>query len=183
MDIITNIIKTEGGYVNHPNDRGGPTKYGITLKTYKEYTKNYFATEEDIKNLNKEKAYEIYEQMYLIDTKIINLTNGILREIALDMAVNFGPSTAIKIIQETINRIGEDSLVEDGILGPNTEKIVNKTFEYMGRYFINLICDVREEKYRNIVKRNPSQQVFLKGWINRTDLFRTKLPLIKGMEY
>ena len=35
--IIKEIIRREGGYVNHPNDRGGPTKYGVTHKTLSRY--------------------------------------------------------------------------------------------------------------------------------------------------
>ena len=31
--IIDGLIVAEGGYVDHPADRGGPTKYGITRKT------------------------------------------------------------------------------------------------------------------------------------------------------
>ena len=31
--MITDVIRREGGYVNHPADKGGPTKYGITHKT------------------------------------------------------------------------------------------------------------------------------------------------------
>ena len=29
------ILSWEGGYVNHPNDKGGATKYGVTLDQWK----------------------------------------------------------------------------------------------------------------------------------------------------
>ncbi len=29
-ELIEALIEREGGYSNHPSDRGGPTKYGIT---------------------------------------------------------------------------------------------------------------------------------------------------------
>ena len=36
-DLISDIIRREGGYVNHPDDRGGPTNYGITQATLSEW--------------------------------------------------------------------------------------------------------------------------------------------------
>lgn len=48
-------LKWEGGYVNHPNDPGGETKWGIA--------KRYHPTE-DIKNMTPERAAEIYANEY-----------------------------------------------------------------------------------------------------------------------
>ena len=62
-EIIEGIIHKEGGYVNHPNDRGGPTKYGVTQKTLSRYY-GYQASIEDVKNLDKSVAYDIYERYY-----------------------------------------------------------------------------------------------------------------------
>ena len=59
--IIKEIIRREGGYVNHPNDRGGPTKYGVTHKTLSRYLKRE-ASIEDVKHMTEETAYEIYER-------------------------------------------------------------------------------------------------------------------------
>ena len=32
-EITAEIVKREGGYVNDPDDPGGPTKYGVTIHT------------------------------------------------------------------------------------------------------------------------------------------------------
>ena len=32
-DIAAEIVAREGGYVNDPDDPGGPTKYGVTIHT------------------------------------------------------------------------------------------------------------------------------------------------------
>ena len=36
MAYVQRMIALESGYVDHPNDKGGPTKYGITLKVARE---------------------------------------------------------------------------------------------------------------------------------------------------
>lgn len=175
MKIIWDIIKTEGGYVNHPNDRGGPTKYGITQRTYSNHLKRD-VTIEEVKNITKELAYKIYETNYLIKPKIDKLQNNFLTALVLDMAVNHGSVKAIIILQQTINKVNLFNITADGIIGPNTLKAVNTTYEYIGRYFTNLICNRREEIYINIVNNNESQRVFLKGWLKRARSFKTELP-------
>ncbi len=35
--IIEGILGKEGGYVNNPNDKGGPTRWGITQTTARAY--------------------------------------------------------------------------------------------------------------------------------------------------
>ena len=58
-DLIAEIIEIEGGYVNHPADRGGPTKYGITEKVARA-----FGYQGDMRDLPKSKAFEIYDKNY-----------------------------------------------------------------------------------------------------------------------
>lgn len=48
-------VKESGGYVNHPNDPGGETKWGIAKKSH---------PDEDIKNMPLERALEIYRKDY-----------------------------------------------------------------------------------------------------------------------
>ena len=115
MKTIDDLIEREGGYVNHPNDRGGPTKYGITQNTAREH--NYFGSMID---LPKELAERIYLESYYIGTKIHLLTLPPLREELLDSAVLHGPSQAIKWLQTAVNKLSDASLTVDGILGYNS---------------------------------------------------------------
>ncbi|MHC9348171.1 glycosyl hydrolase 108 family protein, partial [Clostridium perfringens] len=62
MDIDTlldELIAREGGYVDHPADRGGPTNMGITLGVARA---NGFAG--DMRRLPPATARTIYRQLY-----------------------------------------------------------------------------------------------------------------------
>lgn len=60
---IPRILKHEGGYVNHPNDPGGPTNKGITLATFRRYLKRN-GTIDDLKALTTEQATAVYKAQY-----------------------------------------------------------------------------------------------------------------------
>ena len=69
MDIIGEIIKREGGFVDHPSDRGGPTKFGITLRTLRAW-RGQPVTREDVRTLTKAEARQIYAERYIQSPKI-----------------------------------------------------------------------------------------------------------------
>jgi lysozyme family protein len=173
-DPIGVILKHEGGYVNHPNDKGGPTNYGITQDTLSRWLGRP-ASIEDVKNLTKEEAREIYETRYLTGPRIHTLPDP-PQTLVLDMAVNHGPRTAIKMVQRVVNMAdvhGEGGPIDvDGIVGPQTRRAVKTTQEKMGNYFQNAIVEERIGFFKRIVARNPSQEVFLRGWLNRAESFR-----------
>lgn len=175
MKIIWDIIETEGGYVNHPADKGGPTKYGITQRTYSEYVGREVSINE-VRNLSKEMAFDIYQSRYLIKPRITMIQNEFLKYLMLDMSVHHGPVRSIRMTQQVVNSTELFSLNADGILGPISENAINTTYDYMGRYFTNIISHKRADFMRSIVDNNPSQKVFLKGWLNRANSFLTKLP-------
>jgi lysozyme family protein len=169
-EIIDGIIKREGGYVNHPNDRGGPTKYGITQKTFSVYL-GYQATIEDVKNLTVEVAYDIYERDYYRGPGIDKLPND-LQSVVTDASVLYGPRRAIKFLQSIVNEAGFGVISVDGALGPNTNRSVTNAYNAMGDFFINAYVEERIMFCERIVANNPSQSVFLKGWTNRANKFR-----------
>jgi lysozyme family protein len=92
-EIIEEIIRKEGGYINHPNDRGGPTKFGVTQKTLSNYLGRP-ASIEDVKNMTVETASEIYERNYYKAPSIDTIPQK-LQPIVTDASVLYGPKRAI----------------------------------------------------------------------------------------
>ncbi len=169
-DPIGIILKHEGGYVNHKNDRGGPTNFGVTQRVYSKWLGRP-ATIEDVKAMTEETAREIYETQYLTGPRI-HLLPDPPQTLVLDMAINHGPRRAVKLLQRTVNVAGFGTISVDGILGPGTRRHVGKAVDAMGDYFQDAIVEERIKFFHRIVERNESQRVFLRGWLRRANSFR-----------
>jgi lysozyme family protein len=93
--ILARILQEEGGWVDHPLDRGGPTHRGITLRTLSEWRKSP-QTVEDLKALGEEETKEIYRWRYL------EPFNGVPPEVlsqAADIGVLHGVGTAKRMVE------------------------------------------------------------------------------------
>jgi len=166
--IIYHTIKNfEGGYVNNPHDKGGPTNFGITQHVYDTYFK-VNSSINDIKNMDISKAIEIYNAQYFKQNKIEVIYPEELWHFVFDCYVQHGSKATGKIIQRSLNSLGE-SLVVDGDIGNKTiEKISCYSSEDMLKYMI----EWRIWLYKQIIKLNPSQKVFEKGWMSRVNWFK-----------
>ena len=102
------LLGHEGGFVDHRADPGGATKYGITQRSY---------PGEDIRNLTKERAKEIYLRDFWGPAGCDSVPEAVKLQL-FDMAVNSGVRGAIKTLQKAV---GE---TQDGILGPLTLQAV-----------------------------------------------------------
>lgn len=169
-ETINDILRREGGYVNHPADRGGPTKYGVTQATLSRYL-GWAATEQEVQNMDQEIARDIYERNYYYGPRIDKLPEAI-QPFIFDCAVNHGPRRAIKFVQSVCNQAGfTPALSIDGAMGPNTRKAAEQAYNRMGAIFLEALLEERRNFYRVIVDHNPSQKVFLEGWLNRVAEF------------
>lgn len=164
------IIKLEGGYVNHPNDTGGPTKYGITQQTLTNHIGRR-AEIEDVKAMQIQTAIDIIYQKYFLKPNVDRLPNS-LQPLMLDMAVNHGPSRAIKILQKELHYQGYNPGVIDGLIGKKTINSTENACDKLGWTFINYVIDQRVRFYKYLVEKNQDQIAFLDGWMNRTDHYR-----------
>ena len=157
-DTITDVLKAEGWdkYTNRPNDRGGPTKWGITLKAWSEYI-GRDCTEYDIKAITERQAREFYEEEYIRAPRF-NLLPEPICSMVVDCGVNHGPRAASKWVQRAVGA------KQDGVIGPKTvEAVVDSN--YLTTYL--KICAFRIKLYGRIVRRDPSQAANIAGWNNR----------------
>ncbi len=160
-----------GSYVDHPNDKGGATKYGISLafaKTVKDLNLmdkdgNRIITKEDIKKLTFDDAVQIYKKYFWDKFGLDEVEDNQKAFLVFDASVNHGSKGAAKIIQKSLNKIGYNLLV-DGVYGPKTKAAL---IEADSQEFIQSFQETRTQYYEAIVRANPSQRVFLNGWLNR----------------
>lgn len=94
------LISSEGGYVNHPNDPGGETKFGISKRAYPDV---------DIASLTVENAKAIYRRDFW---DVLGDIDPALKFQIFDFAVNSGIQTAIRKLQAAIG------VADDGHWGP-----------------------------------------------------------------
>jgi len=160
--LIKRVLKREGGYVNHPADRGGPTNFGITQKTLSAWLGRP-ATIQEVKSLTVATAIEIYAQLYYSKPRINKLPTQI-QEFIFDSSVNHGPKRAVRFVQKICNLCRFGPLVVDGIVGPKTIRAAFAAQEEMGVWFLAALLEER---------RQFSQEVFRAGWLNRVDEFDT----------
>lgn len=151
------VLKREGGYVNHKNDRGGATNHGIIQANYTQWLTKHGEPWADVKGLDADTASQIYREDYWLPAKC-ELLPAAIREIHFDSAVNHGVSRAAKLLQEAAEA------EPDGVIG-------GKTLALIGEMNVRLLkARYMNERYRfygKIIARDKSQLIFIAGWMNR----------------
>lgn len=165
-DYLKVILEHEGGYVNHPNDPGGETNYGISLRFLKgikledgDIDNDNDIDIDDIQSLTLSDVENIYMLYFWLPLNLGGLTNEMLKLHIFDHGVNAGVATAAKMIQRLIG------LKDDGLIGPMTCKAINQSKEPL----VDLYKQERIKYYDRIIEKNPKLSVFRNGWINRVN--------------
>ena len=148
------VLKSEGGFVNHPSDPGGMTNLGVTKRVWEEYT-GHEADEKTMRGLTPEKVAPLYEQRYWRPTYCEVLPRG-LDLLIFSMGINAGTGRCVKLLQSSIG------CVADGVIGPRTMELIKSAnvADLIRKY-----SEARREYYRSL-KNFP---VFGKGWLARVD--------------
>ena len=166
-DAVKSTLEHEGGYSNHPDDKGGPTNYGITQGVA---IRHGFG---DVKYLSVSDAEFIYKTDYWDALCCGEFYDTALAEIVFDQAVNVGVSAAIKRLQSAYNSgLPETPLIRDGVMGPKTLRAINR--DPTKQLIIQFVA-LTYLYYANIVVRKPSQAAFLMGWLKRANTYLERL--------
>lgn len=177
--VFGRILKVEGGYANDKFDRGGATKYGISLRFlainglldldkdgYADFDLNRDGRVDamDVQLLTPANAEAIYLRVFYIESGFWSLPAPF--DAALfDFGVNAGTGTAVKALQRALNAFNAPPVKVDGVLGPNTRGALKERLAQgpvLARY--------REQAaahYRAIIANDNTQKRFEKGWLLR----------------
>ncbi len=146
---VSHVLAAEGGLVNHPQDPGGVTKFGISQRSYPDL---------DIRALTRDAAQALYQRDYWMPIQGDDLPAG-LDLVMLDHAVNAGPARAIRLLQHLVG------VPADGLLGPVTLAGVARADpqDLIARY-----SELRLDFYRDL----PTWKHFGAGWTRRVQRAR-----------
>lgn len=172
---LTYVLSNEGGLVENPNDPGGITKYGISLRFLKsipeDLLKHYglivgkSIDKNDIKSLTLNQASEIYRQEFWCHIPFELIFDQSLVNYIFDMCVNMGIAPAVKCVQRSCWSFftQKDIIHDDGIMGDKTIALLNK----MNWNIMPALRSERAAYYRLLAEQNPHEKEFLEGWLNR----------------
>lgn len=161
------ILQHEGGakFTQTPGDRGGATKYGITLATLRRW-RGKRVQARDVKALTQEEAEKIYRLFYWEACRCDEIVNQDVATKVFDVAVNCGPERSARIVQKACSFLlaSATKCPIDGVIGPKTITTIN----VLGRTeLLKGIIRFQREHYERIISRDPTQEKFRRGWMNR----------------
>ncbi|WP_298676587.1 holin-associated N-acetylmuramidase [uncultured Lentibacter sp.] len=178
-EIAREIVAREGGFVDDPDDLGGATNFGVTLKTLRhlglDLTRDGHIDVADVLALNQQDAVDIFIKHYFYAPQIHELPTA-LQATVFDMYVNAGRN-AISILQDVLGQMGYP-LTRDGILGPATRAAAQDAARKGAARLVDAYGIARREYYFRIADRRAQNRKFARtrrgtkgGWILRAEEF------------
>jgi lysozyme family protein len=145
------VLEHEGGWSDHPLDKGGATMKGVTQAVYDAYRKVRGRGPQSVKFISNEELRAIYKFQYWDKVQGDFLPSG-LDYAVFDFAVNSGVSRAAKYLQAVLG------VEQDGQIGARTLAAITSPVA-----IINALCDRRIGFLRNL----KTFMTFGRGWTRR----------------
>jgi lysozyme family protein len=175
----------EGGLIDHKNDPGGVTNYGISLRWLKDegidfnfalpfdidHNKDGVIDAKDVRALTKDQAAILYRVAFWDKLKLNELP-PMTAFATYDAAVNTGRGQAVKFLQRACNNFSGNTITSDGIIGPRTISRVKSLAAHDRELAVRAIR-YREDFHNMLAVNSPyadgrNYKPFIKGWLNRT---------------
>ncbi len=178
-EIADEIVAREGGFVDDPDDPGGPTKYGVTLGTLQrvgiDLNRDGRINSTDVKRIDRVMARKIFIEHYFERPRIAELPK-VLHDSVFDMYVNSG-ANAVRILQRLLRDMGHDVVV-DGVIGPQTLRASDEARTRAPDHLRDAYGIARRNYYYALGDRRPASRKYCRrrdggkgGWIMRAEGF------------
>ena len=174
---IKEVFTIEGGFSNHPSDKGGATRYGVTEAVAR--ANGYSGRMEE---LSEAEAQQIAKSQYW-DVLRLDEIAGLSYPIALelfDTGFNCGVGTAGKFLQRSLNALNRQArdypeVTVDGVLGPMTVHALRLFLVKRGSdgqaVMLKALNALQGAYYVEISEKRPANDDFVYGWLkNRVDM-------------
>ena len=171
-DLIDELIEREGGYIRHPADRGGATRFGVTEAVARAH--GYAGA---MAEFPRDEAAAIYCRLYWLRPRfdeVAERTPKVAAEL-FDTGANMGPAVAATFLQRALtalNRTGKDypDLVPDGRVGPATLAALDAFLDARGKrggetVLLRALEALQGERYLRLAEKRPANEAFLYGWL------------------
>lgn len=180
QEIINRVLKHEGGFINHKNDPGGATKWGVSLRWLQKQSDSDLIDGDldndgdidvdDIKEVDKEDASRFYYKNWWNRHNYSSYEKPVGEKL-FDMAINMGSEQAHKLLQRALNMLGEDLVVDGIIEGPNTQESLTR---HDAQQIVDALCDTQLDFYQSLVEQDDKYAAFIEGWTKRAEAFRSE---------
>lgn len=169
-ELIEEVIDREGGYVDHPADRGGPTCWGVTQAVARQQGYG------DLRRLPRQEAATIYRRLYWLRPgfdQVASRAPAIAAEL-FDTGVNMGPRVSTNFLQRALNALNRGAtdypdMALDGRIGPATLAALDAFLARRGArgetVLLKAIEALQGERYVALAERRPADEAFLYGWL------------------
>lgn len=184
--------KWEKGYCNHPNDPGGATYNGVSLRFLKDRKIDINGDKKvdinDIltlyRNKDQAKVDEIFYEAFWQEPGLDRFNSLLIQIVLYDANVNVGRTQAVKFLQRACNSISPPALRKlevDGKIGPLTlSRVADLCSQDDGRKLVAAFLDQRMAFHNMLVSNSPypdgrNYKPFAAGWRNRVNDLRKYL--------
>lgn len=192
FNIAYRITKeNEGGYHNgggvNSSDLGGETFKGIARRIHPLWPGWFFVDQAKRTSgfpmsalrdeLINKMVLEFYKKMFWDVNRLDDLISQPIANELFDTGVNMGTGVASRFLQQGVNYLNRNQkgfrdLVVDGKIGNMTLATVNSLSTLDSKYLFNLLNIMQGARYLEIMDRNPSQEDFIRGWLQRVEIMR-----------
>jgi lysozyme family protein len=169
--LIDDVIGREGGFSNHPADRGGATRWGIT-----EGVARAHGYRGDMRTFPREEAGSLYKRIYWVRPgfdRIGNIAPDIAAEL-FDTGVNMGPGVAVSFLHRALNALNRGASdyadiapgvrIDDATIAA-LETFLKKRAPHGQVVLMKALEALQGERYLDLAGRRPANEAFLYGWL------------------